>query len=104
MLRKNARDLEIGDNTMSYGKILTIVKNGNEVVYTCDSSAEVHTYGDVYSPCYEPGEAPFPRQVGQGVKGSPETAGEARAHRHREPAAGEQVDRRQGLRGLDRPS
>ena len=64
MLRKNARDLEIGDNTMSYGKILTIVKNGNEVVYTCDSSAEVHTYGDVYSPCYEPGEAPFP---GRGI-------------------------------------
>ncbi len=52
----------------------------------------------------QPGEAPFPRHLGQGVKGPSEVAGETRAHRHREPAAGQQVYRRQGLRGLDRPS
>ena len=50
------------------------------------------------------GETALPRHLGQRIERLSEAAGEARADRDREPAARQQIDRRQGLGGLDRPA
>jgi hypothetical protein len=50
------------------------------------------------------GETAFPRHLGQRVERLSEPAGEARADRDHEPAARQQIDRGQGLGGLDRPA
>lgn len=51
----------------------------------------------------EPREAALPRNLRQRVERPSEPAGKPRADRDRQPAPAEQVDRREGLGGLDRP-
>ena len=50
------------------------------------------------------GETALPRHLGQRVQRLSEAAGEACADRDREPPARQQIDRGQGLGGLDRPT